>query len=400
MKLRKKIVWGLVLLTASGLLAWTLMPAPVPVSATEVRIGSFVESVEEEGRTRLRDSFAISAPIAGYLQRVTLEAGDPVEAGQVVFRMEPLPAPALDARSLEQARENLSAAQARLESARANLETERAEATFAESEFQRYQQLRERELVSATEMERIRSVRDRQRAAVRASEHSVEVARFELESARAVLDIASGQRPGEEQALLEVRSPSGGLVLQRHRCCEGAVHAGEVILEVGNLADLEVQVDLLSMDAVRVRPGMRVEFSGWGGGEILAGRVRRVEPAGFTRISALGVEEQRVPVIVDFADVGAAAERLGVGFRVEAGFVLWEGQDVMQIPTSALFRADGRWAVFVVTEGRARQRLVEPGRRSGMVTQIVDGLAAGEVVVTHPGDRVRGGARVDPELRG
>jgi HlyD family secretion protein len=399
MKLRKKVLWGLVVLAAVGLLAWALMPAPVPVSAVAVGVGPFVETVEEEGRTRLRDSFTISAPIAGFLQRVTLEAGDPVQLGQVVFRLEPLPVPALDVRSLEQARENLSAAQARLETARANLETERAEAIFAESEFQRYQQLRERELVSATDMERVRSVRDRQRAAVRASEHAVEVARFELESARALLDIASGQRPEEQQRLLDVRSPSAGLVLTRHRCCEGAIDAGEPVLDVGNLDDLEIQVDLLSMDAVRVGAGMRVELTRWGGDEVLQGRVRRVEPAGFTKISALGVEEQRVPVIVDFVDVQAAAQRLGVGFRVEAEFVLWEDDRVTQIPTSALFRSEGRWAVFVVADGRARLRHVEPGRRSGMVTQIVDGLEAGEIVVTHPGDRVHEGVRVDPELR-
>ena len=400
MKLRKKVLWGLVALGALGLLAWTLMPAPVAVSATEVKAGRFVETVEEEGRTRLRDSFTVSAPIGGFLRRVTLEAGDPVELGDVVFRMEPHPAPALDARSLELARENLSAARARLETARANLETERAEAGFAESEFERFRQLRERELVSAAEMERVRSVRDRQRAKVRASEHAVEVAGFEVESARAVLDIASGQRPEEDQPLLEVRSPSAGLVLTRHRCCEGTVNAGEPVLDVGNLDDLEIQVDLLSMDAVRVRPGMRVLVTGWGGDETLQGTVRRVEPAGFTRVSALGVDEQRVPVIVDFTDVQSAAEQLGVGFRVEAEFVLWEGDAVIQVPTSALFRSDGRWSVFVVADGRAQQREVRTGRRSGMVTQILDGLEPGEVVVTHPGDRVRDGVRVNPELRG
>ncbi len=394
MKLRGKIFWGVAMLAAGVLLVWALMPAPVPVSATEVRAGPFVESVDEEGRTRLRDSFSISAPISGFLQRVQLEAGDPVDLGQVVFRLEPLPVPALDARSLEQARENLSASRARLDTARAHLETARAEAVFAESEFQRYQQLRERELVSATEMERVRSVRDRRQSEVRAAEHAVEVARFELESARAVLEISSGQRPEGEQTLLEVRSPASGLVLQRHRCCEGAINAGETVLEVGDLAALEVQVDLLSMDAVRVRPGMRVEISGWGGPTVLEGRVRRVEPSGFTRVSALGVDEQRVPVIVDFTDVTEAAGYLGVGFRVEAAFVLWEGDSVIQVPTSALFRVDGRWAVFVVEDGRARQRWVEPGRRSGMDSQIESGLQPGELVLVHPGDRIREGVRV------
>jgi len=394
MKLRRKVFWGVAILVVGGLLSWALMPAPIPVTAIEVEAGPFVELVEEEGRTRLRDSFAISAPINGFLQRVQLETGDPVERGQVVFRLEPLPVPALDARSLEQARENLSASRARLETARAHLETARTEAVFAESEFQRYQQLRERELVSATEMERVRSVRDRRQSEARAAEHAVEVARFEVESARAVLDIASGQQPEGDQTLLAVRSPASGLVLERHRCCEGAINAGDVVLEVGDLAALEVQVDLLSMDAVRVRPGMRVEISGWGGETVLEGRVRRVEPAGFTRVSALGVDEQRVPVIVDFADVAEAADHLGVGFRVEAAFVLWEGDSVIQVPTSALFRIDGRWAVFVVEDGRARQRWVEPGRRSGMDSQIESGLQPGDLVLMHPGDRVRDGVRV------
>jgi HlyD family secretion protein len=394
MNLRRKAFWVGVLLAGVALLVWVLMPTPVPISTVEVKSGPFVELAEEEGRTRLRNSFAISAPINGYLQRVELEVGDAVELGQVVFRLEPLPVPALDARSLEQARENLSASQARLDAVRANLETARAEAGFAESEFERYRQLRDRELVSATEMERVRSVRDRQLFAARAAEHAVEVARFEVESARAVLEVASGQRPEGPQRLLEVRSPAQGLVLERRRCCEGAINAGEVVLEVGDLSALEVQVDLLSMDAVRVRPGMRVEIGGWGGPTVLDGRVRRVEPSGFTRTSALGVDEQRVPVIVDFADVSEAATHLGVGFRVEAVFVLWEGDSVTQIPTSALFRAEGRWAVFVVENGRARQRWVEPGRRSGMTTQIEGGLTPGELVLTHPGDRIQDGVRV------
>lgn len=400
MKMRKKLLGALAALVAAGLLAWALMPAPVPVSAAAVVTGHFVESVQEEGRTRLQDSFTVSAPIGGYLLRVRLEAGDPVELGQVVFRMEPLPAPALDARSRKLAREDLSAARARLETARAALETEQAEAGFAESEYRRYRQLYENELVSATEMERARSMRDRRQAAVRAAEHAVEVARFEVESARAVVDVASGQRIEDDQPQLEVRSPSDGLVLERHRCCEGTINAGEPVLDVGSLGDLQVQVDLLSMDAVRVRNGMRVLITGWGGDETLNGAVRRVQPAGFTKVSALGVDEQRVPVIVDFDDVQRAAEWFGVGFRVDAEFVLWEGDDVLQVPTSALFRSEGGWSVFVVTEGRARTRGVRTGRRSGMSTQILEGLQPDEVVIIHPGDRVEEGVRVSPELRG
>ena len=397
MKQRRRWVLPLVAVILLVVLGLALRPSPLPVSASEVVVGPFVESVDEEGRTRLRDTYTVSAPIAGFLLRVQPEPGDAVELGQTLFRMEPLPAPALDARSLEQARENLSAARARHQTARASLETVEADVRFAEAEYQRYLELHERGLVSSADMDRARNHRDRQAGARRAAEHAVEVAGFELESARAVLDIASGQRPAGDQPELEVRSPVEGVVLRRHRCCEGAIAAGEPVLDVGSLADLELQVDLLSMAAVRVRPEMRVRLSGWGGDEVLEGRVRRVEPAGFTRVSALGVEEQRVPVIVDFSDREAAWQQLGVGYRVEAEFILWEAEDVVQVPTSALFRAKGEWNVFVVEDGRARARVVERGRSSGLAAQVLDGLTPGETVITHPGERVADGARVRPD---
>jgi HlyD family secretion protein len=378
-------------------LGLALMPSPIPVSSAEAVLGPFVESVTEEGRTRLRDTYTVSAPIAGYLQRTRPEPGDEVEAGQILFRMEPLPAPALDARSLEQARENLAAARSRQQSARANLETVEADARFSESEYQRYRELHQRNLVSTTEMERARSNRDRQIAARRAAEYAIEVAGFEAESARLVLETASGQRSAQSQPELEIRSPIDGLVLRVQRCCEGTINAGDPVLDVGSLKDLEIEVNLLSIAAVRVSPGMRVLLSGWGGDAILEGRVRRIDPAGFTRVSALGVEEQRVAVIVDFTDPQTAWKELGVGYRVEAEFLLWEGEEVLKIPTSALFRSDGQWAVYVVEEGRARLRPVERGRTSGLVSQIVDGLDPGAVIVTHPGDQIRENVRVQPD---
>lgn len=397
--MKRNTRWILPLTGIAGLalLVLALRPSPLPVSSAEVFAGRFVESVDEEGQTRLRDTYTVSAPISGFLLRVAPEPGDAVELGQTLFRMEPNPAPALDARSLEQARENLAAARARRQTAEATLQTVVADADFAESEYQRYRELHTRGLVSTTDMERARAQRDRQAAARRAAAYAVEVASFEVESARAVLDIASGQRPADDQPELEVRSPVTGVVLRRHRCCEGAIAPGEPVLDVGSLEDLEVQVDLLSMAAVRVRPGMRVLMTGWGGDEVLEGRVRRVEPAGFTRVSALGVEEQRVPVIIDFADRDAAWRELGVGFRVEAEFLLWEAEEVLQVPTSALFRSDGDWSVFVVEDGRARLRRLEPGRSSGLMTQVLSGLTAGELIVTHPGDQVRDGLRVRPD---
>ncbi|MCC5862044.1 MAG: HlyD family efflux transporter periplasmic adaptor subunit [Gammaproteobacteria bacterium] len=394
MKQKRRWIVPALAVALALVLVLALRPSPLPVSTAEVTRGAFVESVDEEGQTRLRETYTVSAPIAGYLQRVRPEPGDTVELGETLFRMEPHPAPALDARSLEQARENLAAVRARRQTAEANLATVAADAEFAASEYARYRELHDRGLVSTTEMERARAARDRQAAARRAAEYAVEVAGFEVESARAVLDIASGQRPAEDQPELEIRAPVAGVILRRHRCCEGTIAAGEAVVDVGSLDDLEVQVDLLSMAAVRVRPGMRVRLTGWGGDEVIEGRVRRVEPAGFTRVSALGVEEQRVPVIVDLDDADEAWRALGVGFRVEAEFILWEDDEVLQAPTSALFRREGDWAVFVVDDGRAALRRVERGRSSGLTTQIIDGLVAGERVITHPGDQVREGSRV------
>jgi HlyD family secretion protein len=192
-----------------------------------------------------------------------------------------------------------------------------------------------------------------------------------------------------------VRAPIAGTITKRHRCCEGPAQAGEQILEIGDLeADLEIQVDLLSVEAVRVRPGMRVVIERWGGVDELEGRVRRVEPSGFTRVSALGVDEQRVPVLVEIASPREQWANLGDGFRIEARFILWEGDDVTHIPTSALFRSDNRWSVYVVENERAVQRGVTIGRRSGLRTQVVEGLREGETIITHPGDRIGDGVRV------
>lgn len=399
MKQRRPWFIGAFVVIVVALLAVALRPAPIPVSATEVRRGHFVEYVEDEGRTRLRDTYTVSAPIGGYLRRVDLEPGDEVTAGEAVFEMESMPTPALDARSREQAREAVAAAAARLQAAQAELESRQTQLTLTDTEFERSEQLHERNLISSEERDRRRALRDSARTAALAASHAVEVARFELEATRAVLEIADGERSPGDQPSLEVRAPIDGIVTRRHRCCEGPVVAGEPILELGDLDELEVQVDLLSMDAVRVRPGMRVILERWGGGEDLEGEVRRVEPAGFMRVSALGVEEQRVPVLIRITSARSDWSRLGEGYRVEARFILWSEDDVLQIPTSTLFRQDDRWMVYAVNDGRAEIRQVEIGRRSGLWTQIRAGLKAGEVVITHPGDRVAEGVRVAADLR-
>ena len=396
---RKQLLLAALVLLVIGLLAVGLAPSPLPVSAIEVRRGYFAEYVEDEGRTRLRDLYTVSAPIDGYLLRVQLEAGDTVAAGGVVFSMEPLPAPGLDTRTRERAREAVAAARARLEAAEAEQELRQTQYQLAETEFMRTAQLLERDLAAREELDRRRADRDSARAAERAARHIVDVARFELEAARAVVEIAAGERSPGDQPTLEVRAPIDGTVTRRHRSYEGPAAAGEDILELGALDDLEVLVELLSMDAVRLRPGMPVILERWGGPERLNGVVRRVEPAGFRHISALGVEEQRVPVWVEITSPRAAWAQLGESYRVEARFILWENDDVLQVPTSALFRTEDRWAAFVVADGRASLREVDIGRRSGLWTQILRGLDPGDVVITHPSDELADGVRVAAELR-
>lgn len=387
------------ILIVFGLLVWAFWPKPVASAVAVVAEGNFQESVEEEGRTVLRNPTVLLSPINGYLHHVAAEAGDSVSAGEVLIRIEPPPAPALDKRARRQAVEAIRVAEVQVSLAAAEKEAASAQLGQAEADLRRAERLRPDEVVSEAELDRARHSWEQARALENAAERAVELAEHQLRNAEAVLAVTGGELAEAGQALLEIRAPVNGVVLRRHRWNEGPVQIGERLLEIGNLSELEVQVDALSMDAVRIGEGMRVELARWGGDYELAGEVRRVEPAGFTEISALGVEEQRVFVWIAFAEPREAWEQLGEGYRVEARFIVWEGTEVLQIPSSALFREGGAWSVFVVEEGRARLRKVEVGRTSGLSTQINSGLAAGEKVIVDPGDRLRDGTRIAEEVR-
>ncbi len=397
MSRKKKIITVLAGLVLLGIVGAALIPSPVPVSAVRVEKGYFAEYVEDEGYTWLRFTYAIAAPVQGYLHRVDLEAGDKVMAGDVLFSMEPLPAPGLDLRALRQAGESLEAAGARLEAARAEHEGRLNELEYARREADRHAELFEREIIPISVLDRVQRDLNIAQAAERAAHSAVEAAWYEKENARAVVETAQGARLGLKQKL-EIRSPVQGVILRRQRYQEGSVPAGTGILEIGNLDELEVRVDLLTVDAIRVRPGMRVMFMRWGGEKEIFGRVRLVEPAGFREISALGVDEQRVAVLVEIVSPREDWAHLGKEYRVEARFILWEEDDVMHIPTSALFRENHVWKVFVVEDGRAVIREVETGRRSGLRTKIISGLEPGETVIIHPGERVTENIRVDVQL--
>lgn len=389
-------VFGLVslaLLVIAGL-AWGFWPRPLVVDAAPVREAPLTVTVEEEGRTRVKDRFVISAPVAGYLRRIQLEVGDPVTWDQVLACLEPSPSPVLDPRSRAEAEARISRAQAALRMAEEQVTAAEAEAEYAKLVANRMEELRRERTVPQQELDEARS-RDRQAAAnLRSAQFAVEVAQFEVAAAQTALDYAGGG--GDEREPIPLRSPVNGSVLKLLRKSAAVVTAGEPLIEVGDPTALEVEVDLLSADAVRVRPGTQVRLERWGGEGTLEAVVRTVEPVGFTKVSALGVEEQRVWVIADLTSPYERWGSLGDGYRVEASFVLWHGERVLQIPTSALFRRGDGQAVFVIEDGRARLHPVVTGQRAGLVVQIVDGLTAGETVITHPDDRIADGVRVWP----
>ncbi len=377
---------GLVILLA---LIQGFRPPPALVDSAEVVRGEFRLTVEDEGRTRVADRYELYAPLAGQLSRVLLEPGDLVEAGEPLFFIHPLPSAPLDPRSQAQAEAVLAAAEVAQQLARSQSEAEQARLELAEAELQRAQPLFERGHLSADQFERIVAEARRARASHRSARFAMDIARYERENARAAL-----QQEGEGGAPLTVRAPVSGQVLRRMRQSEGAIHAGEPILSIGRLDSLQVEVDVLSADAVRLRSGMAVELERWGGEEILPGRVRRVEPTGFTRVSALGVEEQRVWVSVDFSGEREQWAALGDAYRIEARFILWQGDAVLQAPASALFRDGTGWAAYVIEDGQARLRRVEAGRRSGLSREILAGLHEGERLILHPSGDIRDGSRV------
>lgn len=373
---------------AVAALIWMMMPAAVPVETGEVTSGPLEVRLEEPGRTRVREVFIVSAPLAGKTMRITLHAGDTIRAGQTVALINPVDPPLLDVRSRSEFEAAVSTADAGVRLAQADLTRAQAQAAFAEAEWARGQTLAARGVISAQALDQRRLARDTTAAAVATARAAVVVRQRERDSARSRL----GQPVGGGREPTALRSPVDGSVLRVLRESEQVVQAGEPIMQIGDPRDIDVVVELLSTDAVAVRPGAAARIEGWGGAP-LAARVRRVEPSGFTKVSALGVEEQRVLVYLDFVDPGQAAG-LGHDYRVTASIITASAARVLRVPASALFRQGADWAVYRVVKGRAERRIVRVNRRNDDFAEVVEGLAEGDVVVTYPGDRLADGVRV------
>jgi len=359
-----------------------------------VRRGPLVVTVDEEGMTRVKNRYVITAPVAGQLRRIDWKAYGKFVAGKTVLAViEAGGADFLDARLQAQAEARVKAAEAAREAALAQRTRAESAAALAAAEDSRARGLRASNVISAQEADLARTRRETAAAELRAAEFSAQVAGFELQQAQALLSRGRAGGTGEP---LVITSPVGGRILRVMQESSRMVSAGFPLLEVGDPTDLEVRIEALSRDGVAIRPGARVMLEQWGGPQPLAARVRLVEPSAFTKISALGVEEQRVYVIADFTDPVEKRPTLGDSYRVEARVVTWESASALQAPAGALFRQGTDWRTFVVEGGRSVLRTVKPGRSNGVQTEIIEGLREGEQVVVYPGDKVRSGERVRP----
>ncbi len=366
----------------AGILVFVMKPSPLQVDAEAVRRETLTVTLGGEGMTRVRDDFTVASPVNGRVERITLEEGDFLQKNSVVTRVTP---PPLDGREFEEAEARSRSAEAVLEAARAGERQVKVDLDRAERKYKRYESLYQKGAVAAETFEDLKTAWQVLQKQHQAALLNVESARYDLEAARSLLG-QSGS--GNTIAVL---APDSGRVLRVFEKSERVVAAGTPLVEIGNPEDIEVVIDVLSSDAVKVEPGMKAQIEEWGGGRILSGFVRTVEPAAFTKISSLGIEEKRVNIIVDLEKPEA---RLGDNYRVQAKIVLWQSDNILQVPVSSIFRADQGWNVFVVKGGKAFRVPVTIGKRGTYYAEVLEGLEEGDIVVIHPTNDLENGMRV------
>lgn len=371
---------------AVGFVVWLLLPSPLEVDLQAVSKGPLMVTIDEEGETRAKDRYVISAPVNGRLLRIAFDEGDEIAAGRAVAFLQPLP---LGKRETLEIQARLEAAEAAGKEAEVWVRQARLNWERAKRERERVEQLFRNGLATRQEWDFARDAENLRSEELEAARLKAQAAAFEIKAVRSGL-LALEEVKGESKTV-PVLAPASGRVLKVLEKSERVVQAGTPLLVIGDPSRLEVVIDLLTEEAVRVRPGQEVLLERWGGEGVLKARVRRVEPWGFTKVSALGVEEKRVHVVADFLE---PPPNLGDGFRVEAKIVLWRGEEVLKIPSNALFRVGKQWAVFVNEKGRAKRRLVEMGRQGTFDSEIVKGLKEGEEILLHPSNRIREGLRI------
>ena len=381
---------GAVVLAA---VVYGFLPTPVPVDVAVVKAAPLRVTVEEEGRTRVRDRYIVSSPVPGYLRRIELEVGDGVSKGQQVALLEPLRAAVLDPRSRAEAEAAATSAQANLSAVREKARAAAADAEYARERETRMKNLANEGFIAKDDLDQAVSEAKKAEAVRLSADAAVNAAQADLERARTALGYSAADKTTGGKTVA-VHAPVSGKVLKLHRESASVVNAGDPLLDIGDPRNLEVRVEVLSADAVKIGKGTIVLFERWGGDKALTGKVRVVEPAGFTKISSLGVEEQRVLVIIDLTSPISEWQGLGDGYRLDASFVLWEGKDVLQVPASAIFRKGDSWALYVIDHDRARLREIATGHRNGLAVEVLSGIEAGTPVIAHPDDTVKNGVRV------
>lgn len=386
--LRRRLIWAMVLAVIAALITLNLRPAQVPVETARAARGSLRVTVDEDGETRAHDRFVVSAPIPGRLRRVELEEGDAIRENEIVATIDALP---LNQQQREEVFARISAAEATKSQADARVAHAREDYEQARRDRARAEQLGRENVISAQALEQARNAEITGGEELQAARFSALATASEVRLARSGL--VGIENHGAIHKVISLRSPIAGKLLRVVEKSERVVQAGAPLVILGDPEKIEIVTDVLTTDAVRIKPGAPVFLEGWGGDHPLRAKVRLVEPGGFTKISALGVEEKRVNVIADFVD---PPNGLGDGFRVDSRIVTWEGESILKIPVSAAFRSGDGWSVFVAEGGRAHQRTIEIGHRNQTEVEIVRGITHGQEVILHPSNQIREGARVRP----
>jgi HlyD family secretion protein len=389
---KRPYAWIVVGLVAAGLVALMMRPRPLPVEAATLSRGPMRVTLDEEGRAQVKRRYVVSAPLGGKLLRIELKAGDTVTEGTVLARLVPADAPLLDPRARAEQEARLHAAEAAASQAEANVARARVSDTSARDDLTRKRQLGKSNAISAHELEVAESEAASRTQDLASAEFGGKVAAQQLVQARAALQRGRSGRMDE----FEILAPASGRVLRVLKESEGVVAAGTALVEVGDPSALEIVAELLTADAVRVRPGMPAFVDHWGGPAQLQARVRAVEPSGFTKLSALGVEEQRVKVLFDLAGTPEQWKPLGDNYRVEVHVIAWQADDVLRLPGAALFRRADKWAAFFIEDGKAKTRELDIGEQSPELAELRSGAKPGETVVLRPGESLHDGVRVAP----
>ncbi len=393
---KRMTIWATIAIVLLCMLLVAFLPRAIRVDLVMLEPDTMTVTVDTEGKTRIHDVYMLSAPVSGRVLRIDAHTGDQVTANTTVLaKIEPADPTFLDLRSEAQSQAAIQTAESALDQARALVEQAEAELDYAGAEVRRARELiadgtiAQRALDDAERLYRTRN------AGLGTARAGLQMRMFELEQARAAL-LSPIQTQGQhgQCECVPITAPVNGRILQIINFSERVVSAGDPLMEIGDPEEMEVFADFLSTDAVRIQAGQAVVMTGWGGDQALHGRVRYVEPFGFTKVSALGIEEQRVNVIIDFVSSNQNRTRLGHGYQVDVSVIIWEQNDILTVPLTALFRDHQHWAVFVMQDGRASLQQVELGQRNGVVAEVVSGLIAGQQIVLHPSNRIVDGVRI------